>query len=322
MEWLRWYHGAVSDDKWPLIARKSGQNVAVVIAVWAALLECASQADGRGSIDGFDAESIDALLQLDDGATQSVIDALSSGKRPRIVDGHIVNWTKRQPVREDGSAERSREWRERKKQEKAACSENMNAERTPCERTANAEQTQTNTDKRREEKKRINTSPPVDILVNEDSARDNGHSTGGILPIVEQAGEGTQTADAGGIDLSEPGMEFVELRDFYTRKVKPEGPLDGFAEYKQLKAARDRTGHSVYPGNGRLVDDIAARMSAGAWNPGYEIGLSRYLKTRTWLAPMPNPRASPDESAEREKAAREGAARRARLAAAAQGVQV
>lgn len=27
--WLKWFHGAVTDDKWPLIARKSGQPVAV-----------------------------------------------------------------------------------------------------------------------------------------------------------------------------------------------------------------------------------------------------------------------------------------------------
>ena len=45
--WLKWFHGAVADDKWPLIARKSGQPVAVVVAVWAALLECASQAEDR-----------------------------------------------------------------------------------------------------------------------------------------------------------------------------------------------------------------------------------------------------------------------------------
>ena len=154
MEWLRWYHGAISDDKWPLIARKSGQTVAVVIAIWAALLECASQDDDRGSIDAFDPESVDALLQLEDGATQAVVDALSSGKRPRIADAHIVNWSKRQPVREDGSAERAREWRERKKQEKSACPKEPTAPRTQPERTANALRTQANTDKRREENKR------------------------------------------------------------------------------------------------------------------------------------------------------------------------
>ena len=98
MEWLRWYHGAVSDDKWPLIARKSGQSVAVVIAVWAALLECASSSEVRGDVHDFDPESMDALMQLPDGATQAVVDALSAGMRPRIMDGKIANWSKRQTL--------------------------------------------------------------------------------------------------------------------------------------------------------------------------------------------------------------------------------
>jgi hypothetical protein len=127
--WLRWYHGAVSDDKWPLIARKSGQTVAAVIAVWAALLECASQAETRGNIENFDAESIDALLHLPDGATQAVVDALSSGKRPRIVDGHIANWDKRQSKDEE-AAERKRLQRERERL--AGMSRDVTQNVTPC----------------------------------------------------------------------------------------------------------------------------------------------------------------------------------------------
>lgn len=92
MEWLRWYHGAISDDKWPLIARKSGQPVAIVIAIWAALLECASQADDRGSIDAFDPESVDALLQLEDGTAQAVVDAMEA--KGLLEEGRIANWNK------------------------------------------------------------------------------------------------------------------------------------------------------------------------------------------------------------------------------------
>lgn len=150
MEWLRWYHGAVSDDKWPLIARKSGQTVAVVIAVWAALLECASQAESRGSIDDFDPESIDALMQLPDGATQAVVDALSAGMRPRIMDGKIANWSKRQPVRErddDKSTERVRQHRERQKALQNKDNAPGNADETPVKR-----QETPRTEKIREEK--------------------------------------------------------------------------------------------------------------------------------------------------------------------------
>ena len=150
MEWLRWYHGAVSDDKWPLIARKSGQTVAVVIAVWAALLECASQSEVRGSVHDFDPESIDALMQLPDGATQAVVDALSAGMRPRIMDGKIANWSKRQPVRErddDKSTERVRQHRERQKALQNKDNAPGNAEETPVKR-----QETPRTEKIREEK--------------------------------------------------------------------------------------------------------------------------------------------------------------------------
>lgn len=150
MEWLRWYHGAVSDDKWPLIARKSGQTVAVVIAVWAALLECASQSEVRGSVHDFDPESIDALMQLPDGATQAVVDALSAGMRPRIMDGKIANWSKRQPVRErddDKSTERVRQHRERQKALQNKDNAPGNADETPVKR-----QETPRTEKIREEK--------------------------------------------------------------------------------------------------------------------------------------------------------------------------
>ncbi len=33
MEWFRWYHGACSDAKWPLIARKAHTTVGVVVVV-------------------------------------------------------------------------------------------------------------------------------------------------------------------------------------------------------------------------------------------------------------------------------------------------
>ena len=141
-----------------------------------------------------------------------------------------------------------------------------------------------------------NTSPPVESLVNQDRAcaREEPQRRGEALPFAEQDTPGQRAVDP--VDLSGPGMEFLELREFYTREVKPEGPLDGFDEYKQLKAARDPTGTSVFPGLSRILDDLAARKAVRAWNPGYEIGLARYLKTRTWLAPIQS-RASPPSEA-------------------------
>ena len=78
MEWFRWYHGAISDPKWPLIARKSGQNIGTVVSIWAALLEFASQSHPRGSVENFNAEETDALFGYNFGTTALVIEVMKS----------------------------------------------------------------------------------------------------------------------------------------------------------------------------------------------------------------------------------------------------
>lgn len=112
MHWLRWHHGACSDSKWPLIARKSGENVGAVVALWAALLEHASQSEERGDVSRFDPEETDALYGWPDGTSARVLRAMLEKKL--IVDGRIRSWEKRQPLREDPTAaERKRRQRAR-----------------------------------------------------------------------------------------------------------------------------------------------------------------------------------------------------------------
>lgn len=274
MNWFRWYTGAASDPKFLVVAKRAGQNVASVIAVWALLLERASEcgernrtqanADERGCITGFDCEAADAVLGLTDGAACAIVKALED--RGLIVGGRIANWEKRQPKREDGSAERAKEWRD--KQRKNA------AERTRTQPNARGEES-------REDK---NNTLPVDNTVNVDSPVEPTPSEGGGF-------------DAG-FNLDGPGMEFVELRDAYNA-VRQEGQLDGFAEYKQLKARR------AYPGNAKLVEDFLSRLEAGVWNKGFEIGLARYLRTEAWTAKIV-PRAAPPAASDRRKKALQG----------------
>lgn len=123
MGWYKVHEGVVSDSKWPLISRLSKQPKVVVVAVWMALLDHASQADERGSVARFNPREIDALLDLDDGVTQSVINALEEEKL--IENQRIVSWEKRQGASASGrrssgaamtSTERVRAYRARKKQ--------------------------------------------------------------------------------------------------------------------------------------------------------------------------------------------------------------
>lgn len=113
-DWFRSWHGAPSDNKWLVIARKTGTSPAVVSAIVWALLDHASQSDDRGSVIGFDVETYAAFSGLEESQIQAVIDALTH-KDVIGPDGRFKNWNRRQPKREDGSAERSREWRDRRR---------------------------------------------------------------------------------------------------------------------------------------------------------------------------------------------------------------
>lgn len=132
MEWFRWYHGACSDAKWPIIARKAKVSVGVVVSVWAALLEYASQDEERGSVAGFDGETYDALYGYEDGTCDAVLAAMI--EKSLICDGCICAWSRRQAVREREdatNAERQRRYRERKKQENADENIETSADVTP-----------------------------------------------------------------------------------------------------------------------------------------------------------------------------------------------
>jgi hypothetical protein len=113
MDWFRWHHGSVTDPKFQLVAKKAGARPSDVIAVWACLLEEASQAEDRGNPGTIDFESIDCLLGLEDGAARRIYDRMT--ERGLFADGGRVEaWERRQPKREredDNAAERKRRQR-------------------------------------------------------------------------------------------------------------------------------------------------------------------------------------------------------------------
>lgn len=119
--WFRWHHGSVTDPKFKLIAHRADARLGDVVAIWAIALEAASSNADRGSIGRLDYESIDCLLGASDGTTERIFDAMvQRGLIDR--DGRVVSWDKRQPMREreDSSAGRTREYRERLKQQRDA----------------------------------------------------------------------------------------------------------------------------------------------------------------------------------------------------------
>jgi hypothetical protein len=115
--WLRWPHGTVNNPKFRIVASHARARVADVIALWAALLEHASQARPRGSVESFDVEVTAFTLEIKLDVAERIMAEMArwSGDRPGlIIGGTLTDWADRQPKYEDSSAERTRRWRQRK----------------------------------------------------------------------------------------------------------------------------------------------------------------------------------------------------------------
>ena len=111
-DWFRSWHGAPMDPKWVWIARRAGCAPAIAAAIGWALFDHASQADPRGSVEGFDHEVYACWAGVEEDAVVKAISAM--GERGMIAGGRLTNWKKRQPDREDGAAQRAKDWRDGK----------------------------------------------------------------------------------------------------------------------------------------------------------------------------------------------------------------
>jgi len=135
--WVRLWHDMPTDPKWRVIARKSGQRVGDVIAVFNFLMVSASaNADERGRTDCFDCEDVAAALDLEETDVQAIVQAM----RGKVMDddGKLTGWEKRQPKREDSSAERAKAWRNERKRTQANAPERPDTDSDAEQLEANA----------------------------------------------------------------------------------------------------------------------------------------------------------------------------------------
>lgn len=195
MDWLRWWHGTVTDPKFQRVARMSGASVGEVLAVWACLLECASaipECDvsvterdasrddcdasvtsvahvSRGDVTSFDCDDHDVLLGFDDGKVAAVVAALTD--RGLIVGGRLASWDERQPAlrdsagkRQSASAARSAAYRARKKaaQQSPRDERDGGVTRNGSGVTRDESHAEITPEKTREEKSNTPFSPPGD----------------------------------------------------------------------------------------------------------------------------------------------------------------
>ena len=74
-QWLRWWHGAFSDPKLHAVALRAKASRSEVVAIWAGILEHASQQGTRGDV-GEPAEEIAIALALEIEVVERVMKAL------------------------------------------------------------------------------------------------------------------------------------------------------------------------------------------------------------------------------------------------------
>lgn len=117
--WFRWHHSTVTDPKLRTIASRASarlsRNVTVghVVAVWAAMMENASQASPRGELSNWSDEDVGVALDIPEDEVKAIFDSMQG----KTLDGdELMAWKRRQPKAEDASAAaRKRAQRERDK---------------------------------------------------------------------------------------------------------------------------------------------------------------------------------------------------------------
>jgi len=115
MDWFRSHHGAPTDPKWLLIAKRAGVRPIHVSGTWWALLDHASQHSDRGRVDDFDVETFALFAGMEEDHVSRIVTTLCD--KGLIVNGRIAQWGKRQPKREDETAtERKRRSRANNKE--------------------------------------------------------------------------------------------------------------------------------------------------------------------------------------------------------------
>jgi len=146
--WVRLWHDMPTDPKWRVIAKRSGQPIATVMAVFTfVLVNASANASERGRTHNLFADDIAAALDVETGDVEAILDAMQG----KVLDGDVLTgWEKRQPKREDGAAERAKQWRERKRTQANA------AERPD-------KDTDTDTDTEIEREERTDDAPPAGV---------------------------------------------------------------------------------------------------------------------------------------------------------------
>jgi len=147
--WLRLWVDMPTNPKWRTISRSSRRSISEVMAVYLHVLVNASNAEERGVTEHLNEEDIASALDIETEAVAAILAAMQA----RVMDGaRVMGWDKRQPLREDGSAQRAAAYRDRQKLAKQTPDEPLQTQFPQSER--NRTQPNAREEKRREEERR------------------------------------------------------------------------------------------------------------------------------------------------------------------------
>ena len=268
-DWLRLWHGTVSDTKFLWVERKSGARFGDVMTVWLALLEEASQADDRGDVSGFDAESFDFRLGDEEGLTLRILRAMSA-KGLITEDMRLAGWDRRQPVREDSgnpetgamsSTERSRLHRQRRKAQEE---DDTQRDATQCNDTQrDATRATSRVDESRGEE--ISPSPPT-AREGEFPMDLSWEPSGHFSTLARQAGAPAPTAEA----VAEFRSYWIGQGAAMTQHAWDHKLLVNLKSQK-LRSAQAPPGRPkarASPGQPRTLSEGRAAAAKAIFNPG------------------------------------------------------
>lgn len=113
ISWFRHWHGLATDPKLAFVAKKCRRPMCEVVAVFVSMLENASANESeRGTLSNWDHEVVGCSLDIESMHVEAIYLAMQ-GKL--ILANKLMGWSRRQPKREDDSAERVRAHREKKR---------------------------------------------------------------------------------------------------------------------------------------------------------------------------------------------------------------
>lgn len=76
-DWFRSWHGAPTDNKWLLIAKRAGVRPIHVSGTWWALLDHASQHPVRGTVEDFDVETFALFAGMEEAEVVRILEQLA-----------------------------------------------------------------------------------------------------------------------------------------------------------------------------------------------------------------------------------------------------